>query len=110
MLPRLILSLAQPDPSATLAKLRETPAYQAALPGAQPGEGWPLTGPRPTSATPLLPVCALRFLGGEAVRGFAFTFLIGLIAGTYSSVFVASPLLIMLRQRALVRKEEAASA
>ena len=63
-----------------------------------------------TSATTLMTVCALLFLGGEAVRGFAFTFLIGLIAGTYSSVFVASPILLMLRQRALVRKEEAASA
>lgn len=63
-----------------------------------------------TSATTLMTVCALLFLGGEAVRGFAFTFLVGLIAGTYSSVFVASPILLMLRQRALTRKEEAASA
>ena len=38
MLSRLILSLAQPDPSATLAKLRETPALQAVLNGAEPGE------------------------------------------------------------------------
>ena len=37
MLPHLILSLAQPDPSATLAKLRETPALQAVLEGAEPG-------------------------------------------------------------------------
>ena len=44
MLPRLILSLAQPDPSATLAKLRETPALQAVLNGAEPGGVSPLGG------------------------------------------------------------------
>ena len=44
MLTRLILSLAQPDPSATLAKLRETPALQAVLNGAEPGGVLPLGG------------------------------------------------------------------
>ena len=63
-----------------------------------------------TSVTTLMTVCSLLFLGGEAIRGFAFTFMIGLIAGTYSSVFIASPILIMLRQRALLRKEELAKA
>jgi SecD/SecF fusion protein len=61
-----------------------------------------------TSVTTLLTVCSLLFLGGEAVRGFAFTFLIGLIAGTYSSVFVASPILILLNDRAMRRREELA--
>ena len=60
--------------------------------------------------TTLMTVCSLLFLGGEAIRGFAFTFMVGLIAGTYSSVFIASPILIMLRQRALQRKEELAKA
>ena len=55
-------------------------------------------------------VCSLLFLGGEAIRGFAFTFLIGLIAGTYSSVFVASPILLMLRNRALERRTQEATA
>ena len=63
-----------------------------------------------TSVTTLMTVCSLLFLGGEAIRGFAFTFMVGLIAGTYSSVFIASPILIMLRQRALQRKEELAKA
>ena len=44
MLTRLILSLAQPGPSATLAKLRETPALQAVLKGAEPGGVLPLGG------------------------------------------------------------------
>jgi len=44
MLSRLILSLAQPDTSATLAKLRETPALQAILNGAGPGEALSVNG------------------------------------------------------------------
>ncbi|MDE0740367.1 MAG: protein translocase subunit SecD [Planctomycetota bacterium] len=63
-----------------------------------------------TSATTLMTVCSLLFLGGEAIRGFAFTFLIGLIAGTYSSVFVASPILLMLRNRALERRAKEVTA
>ncbi len=63
-----------------------------------------------TSATTLMTVCSLLFLGGEAIRGFAFTFLIGLIAGTYSSVFIASPVLLMLRNRALERRAKEATA
>ena len=63
-----------------------------------------------TSVTTLMTVCSLLFLGGEAIRGFAFTFLIGLIAGTYSSVFVASPILLMLRNRALERRTQEAAA
>ena len=63
-----------------------------------------------TSATTLMTVCSLLFLGGEAIRGFAFTFLIGLIAGTYSSVFIASPILLMLRNRALERRAKEATA
>ncbi len=63
-----------------------------------------------TSVTTLMTVCSLLFLGGEAIRGFAFTFLIGLIAGTYSSVFVASPILLMLRNRALERRAKEATA
>ena len=63
-----------------------------------------------TSATTLMTVCSLLFLGGEAIRGFAFTFLVGLIAGTYSSVFIASPILLMLRNRALERRAQEATA
>ena len=63
-----------------------------------------------TSATTLMTVCSLLFLGGEAIRGFAFTFLIGLIAGTYSSVFIASPILLLLRNRALERRAKEATA
>lgn len=43
-----------------------------------------------TSFTTLLVVLSLYFLGGEMITGFAFTLLIGILVGTYSSVFVAS--------------------
>ena len=44
-----------------------------------------------TSGTTLLVVCCLFFMGGEVLRGFAFVLMIGVLIGTYSSVFVASP-------------------
>jgi preprotein translocase subunit SecF len=46
-----------------------------------------------TSGTTLLVVLALFFLGGEVIHDFAFALLIGIIVGTYSSIFIASPLL-----------------
>jgi len=44
-----------------------------------------------TSVTTLLVVLALFFLGGAVIHDFAFALLVGVIVGTYSSVFVASP-------------------
>ena len=44
-----------------------------------------------TSGTTLLVVGCLYFLGGEVLKGFAFVLLIGVIVGTYSSIYVASP-------------------
>ncbi len=44
-----------------------------------------------TSLTTLLTVLTLYFLGGTVIHDFAFAFLIGVIVGTYSSIFVASP-------------------
>ena len=43
-----------------------------------------------TSFTTLLVVLSLYFLGGEVISGFAFTLFIGVLVGTYSSIFVAS--------------------
>ncbi len=51
-----------------------------------------------TSLTIFLALVSLYFLGGESTRNFAFVLLIGVIAGTYSSVFVASPLLVTLEK------------
>ena len=49
-----------------------------------------------TSLTIFLALVALYFIGGETTRNFAFVLLVGVIAGTYSSIFVASPLLVVL--------------
>jgi preprotein translocase subunit SecF len=48
-----------------------------------------------TAGTTLMVVVALFFLGGEVIHDFAFTLLVGIFAGTYSSIFIASPLLIV---------------
>lgn len=44
-----------------------------------------------TSGTMLLSCAALFFFGGEVLRGFSFVMLVGVIIGTYSSIFIASP-------------------
>jgi len=51
-----------------------------------------------TSLTIFLALIALYFVGGEATRNFAFILLVGVIAGTYSSIFIASPLLVTLEK------------
>lgn len=47
-----------------------------------------------TSLTLLVTIAALIFLGGESIRSFLYVLLIGLVTGTYSSVFIASQLLV----------------
>ncbi|MDY7095400.1 MAG: protein translocase subunit SecF [Acidobacteriota bacterium] len=47
-----------------------------------------------TSGTTFLVVSTLYFFGGDVIRGFAFILMIGIIIGTYSSVFVASPVVL----------------
>ena len=47
-----------------------------------------------TSLTTMIVVLFLFFLGGEVLRDFAFALLIGVVVGTYSSIFVASPILV----------------
>lgn len=51
-----------------------------------------------TSLTIFLALVALYFMGGEATRNFAFVLLVGVIAGTYSSIFIASTLLVALER------------
>ena len=51
-----------------------------------------------TSLTIFLALIALYFIGGEATRNFAFVLLIGVVAGTYSSIFIASTLLVTLEK------------
>ncbi len=49
-----------------------------------------------TSLTTFFVVLTLFLFGGEIIRGFSFTLLVGIIVGTYSSIFVASPVLMWL--------------
>jgi preprotein translocase subunit SecF len=49
-----------------------------------------------TSLTTVLVLLALFFLGGEIIHGFALALLIGVIVGTYSSIYVASLAILML--------------
>jgi len=52
-----------------------------------------------TSGTTLLVVVTLFIFGGEVLRGFSFALIIGIIIGTYSSVFVATPVVVELQNR-----------
>ncbi|HJM50554.1 MAG TPA: protein translocase subunit SecF [Alphaproteobacteria bacterium] len=52
-----------------------------------------------TSVTTLLALLTLFFFGGEVIRGFTFAMIWGVVVGTYSSVFVAAPVLIYLGVR-----------
>jgi len=47
-----------------------------------------------TSLTVFLTLLILFIVGGEVTKGFAFAMLIGVITGTYSSIFVAAPILV----------------
>jgi preprotein translocase subunit SecF len=53
-----------------------------------------------TAGTTFIAVVALYLFGGEVLRGLAFTLLVGIIFGTYSSVFVASAIAIILSPKA----------
>jgi preprotein translocase subunit SecF len=52
-----------------------------------------------TSLTTLLPIGALMLFGGETLKSFAFALFIGVMVGTYSSIFVAAPILAVFKER-----------
>ena len=52
-----------------------------------------------TAGTTFLSVMALYLFGGEVLEGFAFTMLVGIISGTYSTIFIASSIAIILGNR-----------
>ena len=61
-----------------------------------------------TSVTTLLALLSIFILGGEILRGFSFAMILGVIIGTYSSIFVASPILKFLKvsYKTLEKEEE----
>ena len=59
-----------------------------------------------TSLCVLLSVVILFIFGGEATRGFAFAMIIGIVVGTYSSIFVAAPILVDMDKKDTLKQEE----
>ncbi len=53
-----------------------------------------------TSLTAFLSALSLFFFGGEVIHDFAFALVVGIVVGTYSSIFVASPLVVLWESRA----------
>jgi len=62
-----------------------------------------------SSGTTFLTVLGLFIFGGEVLRGFAFTMVIGIVVGTYSSIYIASPIVVFW-QNMLQKKRPTASA
>jgi preprotein translocase subunit SecF len=61
-----------------------------------------------TTGTAVLVVLALYFLGGEIIHSFAFTLLVGFIVGTYSSIYIASPIVLYMDVKPRSRRKAAA--
>ena len=59
-----------------------------------------------TSLTTLTVVVILFFVGGEIIKYFAFALIIGVIVGTYSSIFVASPFMLFLKSKIKIEEGE----
>ena len=58
-----------------------------------------------TSGTTLMVVLSLYIFGGEVINTFAFVLLIGIIVGTYSSIFIASPVALAMNKLLVSRRE-----
>ena len=61
-----------------------------------------------TSVTTLLALFSIFFFGGEILKGFAFAMILGVVLGTYSSIFIANPVLVYLRvsYKTIVKEED----
>ncbi|WP_297336643.1 protein translocase subunit SecDF [Algoriphagus sp.] len=59
-----------------------------------------------TSFTTLIVVIVLLIFGGEVLRGFSFALFIGIVVGTYSSIYIATPVVVDLMKRELDQEKE----
>ena len=59
-----------------------------------------------TSVTTLVVMLAIALFGGEVIRGFAVAIIVGILVGTYSSMFVATPLMYRFSQKAAKKAEK----
>lgn len=57
-----------------------------------------------TSLTTLMAAVALFFFGGEVLHDFALAMILGILVGTYSSIFVASPVVLLLGKNSLIKR------
>jgi preprotein translocase subunit SecF len=57
-----------------------------------------------TTGTALMVLTALYLLGGEVIRPFAFSLLVGFTSGVYSTIFIASPVILLWEQRTVRRR------
>lgn len=63
-----------------------------------------------SNGTTFLAVLGLFIFGGEVLRGFGFAMVVGILVGTYSTIYIASPFVIWWRERGLSRQRPAAKA
>ena len=63
-----------------------------------------------TSGTTAFAVLALFLFGGEVLRGFAFTMFVGVLSGTYSTIFIAAAAAIVISERRAARRMQAVPA
>ena len=61
-----------------------------------------------TSVTTLLSLLSIYFLGGEILKGFSLAMILGVFFGTYSSIYIANPILVLLKvsQRTIVKEDK----
>ena len=61
-----------------------------------------------TSITTLLALLSIYFLGGEILKGFSLAMILGVIFGTYSSIYIANPILVLLKvsQRTILKEDK----
>jgi len=60
-----------------------------------------------TSSTTIVAILLMYIFGGEGIHGFAYCLLVGIVVGTYSSIFIASPILLWFVQREQAAKQAA---
>ena len=61
-----------------------------------------------TSITTLLALLSIYFLGGEILKGFSLAMILGVVFGTYSSIYIANPILVLLKvsQSTILKEDE----
>ena len=61
-----------------------------------------------TSVTTLLALLSINIFGGEILRGFSLAMILGVLFGTYSSIYIANPILILLKvsQKTILKEDK----